>query len=41
MKTAYNCFKDLIDLSPAFFIRDIFNKKNKKNFFNVKNMISL
>jgi aminoglycoside 3-N-acetyltransferase len=41
MKTAYNCFKDLIDLSPSFFIRDIFNKKNKKNFFNVKNMISL
>lgn len=41
MKTAYNCFNDLIDLSPSFFIRDIFNKKNKKIFFNVKNMISL
>ena len=36
-----NCFNDLIDLSPSFFIRDIFNKKNKKIFFNVKNMISL
>ena len=40
-KLAFKTYTDLLKMSPSFFIKDVFEKKNNKKIFSVNNMVAL